>query len=453
MSHIAVIDIGKTNAKLALVNSVGLHEIAVITQPNHVVDSPPWPHFDLAGIWVFIQNGLAQFQKQYGIDAISVTTHGASIVLIGQNGEAFPMLDYEYSAVNSLSDNYAQLRADFSQTGSPHLPNGLNIGAQLHWMLTTDPMIRRHLASIVTYPQYWGYLLTGERASDFTSLGCHSDLWNPYARDFATTLDALGLRSCFAPVRPPDEILGEVKPALAQKLGLPAHLPVMVGIHDSNASLYPHLLSQSGSFSVVSSGTWTIAMAINGSKLALDPDRDSLINVNALGHPVPTARFMGGREFDLIQKGRIYAPTKSDEQSVLEKGIFLLPAIEAATGPFQGRMTTWSVTKRSAGEESVALSFYLALMTRTCLDLIGARGPVIVEGPFANNDEYLRMLSALSPDGLLTSASHTGTSIGAAMLCLPQHKQAATAQTYACKDEPALQAYGAAWRLAVESGL
>ena len=68
MSHIAVIDIGKTNAKLALVNSVGLHEITVITQPNRVVDSPPWPHFDLAGIWAFIQNGLAQFQKQYGID-------------------------------------------------------------------------------------------------------------------------------------------------------------------------------------------------------------------------------------------------------------------------------------------------------------------------------------------------------------------------------------------------
>jgi sugar (pentulose or hexulose) kinase len=320
-------------------------------------------------------------------------------------------------------------------------------------MLTTDPMIRRHLASIVTYPQYWGYLLTGERASDFTSLGCHSDLWNPYARDFATTLDALGLRSCFAPVRRPDEILGEVKPALAQKLGLPAHLPVMVGIHDSNASLYPHLLSQSGSFSVVSSGTWTIAMAIHGSKLALDPNRDSLINVNALGDPVPTARFMGGREFDLIQNGRIYAPTKSDEQSVLEKGIFLLPAREAATGPFQGRVTAWSVAKRSAGEESVALSFYLALMTRTCLDLIGARGPVIVEGPFANNNEYLRMLSVLSPEGLLTSVSHTGTSIGAALLCLTQHKQAATALNYACQDEPALQAYGAAWRGAVESGL
>ena len=58
MSHIAVIDIGKTNAKLALVNSVGLHEITVITQPNRVLDSPPWPHFDLAGIWAFIQNGF-----------------------------------------------------------------------------------------------------------------------------------------------------------------------------------------------------------------------------------------------------------------------------------------------------------------------------------------------------------------------------------------------------------
>ncbi len=451
MSHVAVIDIGKTNAKLALVNSVSLQEIIVITQPNRVLDTKPWPHFDLSGIWTFIQNGLIRFQSQYSIDAISITTHGASIVLIGKNGEAFPMLDYEYSGVNLMNNSYNQLRADFSQTGSPRLPDGLNIGAQLHWMLQTDQMIRNQLYRIVTYPQYWGYMLTGEYASDFTSLGCHSDLWNPYKSDFSSTLTALDLQNYLAPVRCPDEILGEVKPALAKQLGLPAHLPVMVGIHDSNASLYPHLLSQNGSFSVVSSGTWTIAMAIGSSMVTLDPARDSLINVNALGKPVPTARFMGGREFDLIQNGRSYAPTNADVVSVLRKNILLMPAVETATGPFQGHKKTWSVTTRSAGEESVALSFYLALMTRTCLNLIGASGPVIVEGPFANNQEYLRMLSALSPKGLLTSVSYTGTSIGAALLYSKKIKQSLASLRYSYEDEPELRAYGAAWRYAVDA--
>ena len=36
MKHVAVIDIGKTNAKLALVEDGSLQEIAVVTRPNTV---------------------------------------------------------------------------------------------------------------------------------------------------------------------------------------------------------------------------------------------------------------------------------------------------------------------------------------------------------------------------------------------------------------------------------
>ena len=38
---------------------------------------------------------------------------------------------------------------------------GLNLGAQLHWMLQTDPDLRARTARIVTYAQYWGFRLTG----------------------------------------------------------------------------------------------------------------------------------------------------------------------------------------------------------------------------------------------------------------------------------------------------
>lgn len=55
-------------------------------------------------------------------------------------------------------------------------------------------------------------------------------------------------------------------------------------------------------------------------------------------------------------------------------------------------------------------------MTRSCLDLIGARGSVIAEGPFARNADCLAMLHALSPGGVETAASATGTSTGAALL-------------------------------------
>ena len=52
--HVAVIDIGKTNAKLALVRIPDLSEIAVVTRPNTVLPGPPYPHFDTAAHWTSI---------------------------------------------------------------------------------------------------------------------------------------------------------------------------------------------------------------------------------------------------------------------------------------------------------------------------------------------------------------------------------------------------------------
>ena len=80
--HIAVIDIGKTNAKLALVDLESLTELAVVTRPNVVLPGPPWPHYDVEGHWAFLLDALAHFHRDYGIDAISVTTHGACAVLL-----------------------------------------------------------------------------------------------------------------------------------------------------------------------------------------------------------------------------------------------------------------------------------------------------------------------------------------------------------------------------------
>ncbi|MFD1807147.1 hypothetical protein ACFSHQ_00750 [Gemmobacter lanyuensis] len=40
-------------------------------------------------------------------------------------------------------------------------------------------------------------------------------------------------------------------------------------------------------------------MTMGGAAVTLDPARDVLVNVNALGAPVPSARFMGGREWEL----------------------------------------------------------------------------------------------------------------------------------------------------------
>ncbi|WP_417812550.1 FGGY-family carbohydrate kinase [Thalassospira alkalitolerans] len=453
--HIAVIDIGKTNAKLALVDLDTHTEIAVVTRPNNVLAGPPWPHFDTEGHWAFILTSLAAFHRDHRVDAISITTHGASIVLLDKDGAlAAPILDYEHPIAADIAVDYDRQRPEFAQTGSPRLANGLNVGAQLHYQFTVDPAVRLRTQHIVGYPQYWGHRLTGCAANDVTSIGCHTDLWNPYAGTFSDLPHRLGITDKIAPVRKSTDILGPILPHIAQQTGLSPQTPVVCGIHDSNASLYPHLLTQDTPFSVVSTGTWVIVMTVGGAHPALDPDRDTLINVNAKGDAVPSARFMGGREFELVQNGGATEATAQDAQEVLDRDMMLLPSVVSDSGPFQGRKMAWKGNEpaRGSGPRYVALSYYLALMTQTCLQLTAANGPTIVEGPFAHNPHFLAMLSAATGRTVLKSQSQTGTSVGAALL-FGDSKGIATPTAFTPADNiPDLVAYAYAWQQRVNEG-
>ncbi len=416
MTRIAVIDIGKTNAKLALVDLEARREIAVVTRPNSVLAGPPYPHFDTEGHWQFLLAGLRDFHASHGIDAISVTTHGAAAALLATDGSlAAPVLDYEHSGPDTFAQEYNALRPDFEVTGSPRLPMGLNLGAQLHWQFATDPALHDRTAHIVTYPQYWGFRLTGEVATDVTSIGCHTDLWNPFAGCFSPLVDRLGLSGKLAPTRASGEILGTITRGVAQATGLPLTTRVATGIHDSNASLLPHLIDRPAPFSVVSTGTWVISMAVGGDAVPLDPARDTLVNVNAFGQPVPSARFMGGREYETLRQPS--AATDADLDAVLAGGVRLLPSVQQGSGPFPKALAEWRPAEpQNANLREVAIGHYLALMTAECLSMTGAKGPVLVEGPFGQNRWYTAMLAAATGRAVVTSPSQTGTAIGAALL-------------------------------------
>ncbi|MDW4498810.1 FGGY-family carbohydrate kinase [Sulfitobacter sp. D35] len=451
MSRVAVIDIGKTNAKLALVDLDDMSEIAVVTRPNTVRPGPPWPHFDLEGHWEFLLDGLAAFHRAHGIDAISVTTHGASIVLLDKTGRlAAPMLDYEHDGPDEVRESYDALRPDFAETGSPRLPAGLNVGAQLHWMLKQDPGLRDRIATVVTYPQYWGFRLTGVAATDCTSLGCHTDLWVPSEARLSALPERLGLGARFAPTRAPSEVLGPLLPQVAARTGLPAATPVHCGIHDSNASLLPHVLGRKPPFSVVSTGTWVVCMGMGGTPVTLDPKRDTLINVNALGDPVPSARFMGGRAFDLLCGAAAVQPSTDDLDSILAPPVLLLPAVVPGSGPYPDRSAEWIGPEppTGSGARTAAASLYLALMTAECLDLIGHNGTVVVAGPFARNDAFCKLLSVATESPVARSVGATGTSQGAALLATGARAapRMVKAERHSCDR---MQSYARAWRDAV----
>jgi sugar (pentulose or hexulose) kinase len=452
MQTAAIIDIGKTNAKLALVDLAAMAEVAVLTTPNSVVRDGAWPHFDTGRLESFILDGLKALNAQREIDVISITTHGACAALVAADGSlAAPVLDYEHSGPDDLMADYDALRPSFLETGSARLQMGLNLGAQIHWQFARTPGLRGRTAAILPWPQYWGMRLTGEMAADVTSLGCHTDLWAPFARAPSSMMARLGWDALLPRIATPFDTLGAIRPQIAAQTGLRPGVEVKAGIHDSNASLLPHLLAfkdaGEASFSVTSTGTWVVSMAVGGDAVTLDPARDTLVNVNAFGDPVPSARFMGGREYERLREGCEAVPSPAELRRVLEQAIMILPAVENRSGPFPGRNHRWTSSPAglSDGERIAAISFYLAMMTDTCLRMIGARGPLVVEGPFAANAAYCRMLEAASGRPVAAMrGSATGTAIGAALLCGGRAPAAPVARRP--QIDPAADFYAALWR-------
>ncbi|WP_084798375.1 FGGY-family carbohydrate kinase [Pleomorphomonas koreensis] len=417
---IAVLDVGKTNVKLVVHDLETGDDVFVRTRPNAVVHAPPYPHYDVAGMWAFFLDTLQEAAAESRIDAVSFTTHGATFVALAGEELALPILDYEFAGPDALDETYAKARPPFPESFTPRLPAGLNAGAQLYWQARTFPDAFARVTAIVPYPQYWAFRFTGVLASEPTSLGVHTDLWAPERRDFSSFAKAEGWDRLFAPMRPAFDRLGTVTAEVAARTGLSADTPVYCGIHDSNASLLPHLLARTPPFTVLSTGTWVIVFAVGGDASALDARRDGLCNVDAFGNPVPSARFMGGREFDLLTAGHARAPTPDDVRAVLDGGIAIRPTFVPGCGPFPDGEGSWSVDPAglSDGVRTAAVSLYLALVARAAMAVAGAAGPIVVEGPFGRDRLFAEALQRLTGRPVLIAAGATGTSTGAAMLAL-----------------------------------
>lgn len=421
MKRIAILDIGKTNAKVVVLDAASGEEIVANRMSNTVLRDGPYPHYDIEALWRFFLTSLAEFAQEQGFDAISITTHGAAAALVAEDGTlAMPVLDYELDYSAETHAAYAAIKPNFRDTFSPTLSLGLNLGAQLHYLKMTfpDDFARTHF--IFTYPQYWAWRLTGVAATEVTSLGCHTDLWLPKKATFSPLVDRLDIRDKFPPLRSAFDALGNLLPEIAQEIGLKMPVPVRCGIHDSNASLLAHLMDREGPFSVVSTGTWVVSFAVGGNFDGLDPERDTLANVDAYGRAVPSARYMGGREFD-IMTDRLAVPPVTDLPEIVTKVLaqqtMALPSAVPGCGPYPNSNLHWiNADTANDAERYVAACIYAALMTETCLNLLGADGPVIVEGPFAGNSVYLEALANFTGRDVEAVSGSTGTSLGAGLL-------------------------------------
>ncbi|MCB2055330.1 MAG: hypothetical protein KDE35_13935 [Geminicoccaceae bacterium] len=392
---IVVLDIGKTHAKAVLLDESG-REIVAHRRRNEILAGPPYPHHDAEELWRWAVATLAMLPERDRITTIVPIHHGCAGALLAGDTLALPLQDYEFTGPDDLGADFDEVFDPFDATFSPPLPLGQNFGRQVLWQQEWFPNVFARVTDILPGPQYWAWLLSGVKAVERTSLGAHSHLWRPLDDDFSGLVDRRGWRPLFPPLRRAWDVLGPIRPDLARTTGLPADCRVLVGMHDSNAALLPHLIRREGSFTVVSTGTWIIVMAPGSGLKRLDPALDHLAGVDVFGRPVPTARAMGGREFEILAAGDTGEATEEDLDALLASGAMALPSFHVESGPFMGREGRIVGT---AGDRHIALaSLYVASMIDVMMELLGAEGPIIVDGPFARNDVIMRTLATWHPD-------------------------------------------------------
>ena len=54
----------------------------------------------------------------------------------------------------------------------------LNSGLQLYWLKKTKPEVFKKIKYSLHLPQYLSYIFTGIPLSEYTSIGCHTALWD-----------------------------------------------------------------------------------------------------------------------------------------------------------------------------------------------------------------------------------------------------------------------------------
>ena len=86
---------------------------------------------------------------------------------------------------------------------------------------------------IVPLAQYFAFLSSGV-LDNSSSLGCHTDLWEPLGSRFSRIVINSGWERLFPPLSNAFSVVGPLQPPLAESLGLTSDVAVLAGCHNSS---------------------------------------------------------------------------------------------------------------------------------------------------------------------------------------------------------------------------
>jgi sugar (pentulose or hexulose) kinase len=418
---VAVLDIGKTNLKILIATADGA-PVEAVSRPHDFLRSEPYPSIDIDGIIAWLVDSLGELATRHRVDAIVTTAHGCAAVLTDADGPVLPMMDYEAPSPPDVDALYATLAPPFDEVFCPTAPGAMQLGKQLVWQRRLFPREFARATHHLTTAQYVAWRLCGRAASEVSQVAAQGHLFDPRAGRFSSLVTGQGFARLYPPFAKAGEALGRLLPAIAARTGLAADTAVLCGVHDSNANLFRYKAAGLSDRTILSTGTWMIGFDRRCPFERLDGARGMVSNVDVDGAPIASTLTMTGREHALIAAGAV-ADNDAIEAALpdlVARGTLALPSFVEQDGLFPGSGRRGRIVgplPRSDAERRALAALYAALTAAGCLDALGSRAPIVVDGGFASNRAFGRLLAALRPgEPVAMSRSSDGTALGAALL-------------------------------------
>ncbi len=429
-----IFDIGKTNKKLFLFDenlSEIMHEYIRF---DEIPDEDGFLSEDLPSLVKWIKKSADKvFQNpDYDVKAINFSTYGASMVHLDKKGELVtPFINYlKPFPEDLLEDFFLEYgpKTDFSvKTASPSM-GMLNSGLQLYFLKHKRPNAFKKLHKSLHFPQYLSYLFTGKLTTDYTSLGCHTGLWDFEQNKYADWLEKEDLVQFLTPIEESS------KTTHANIHG--KSVIVGIGVHDSSSALVPYIQANDDPFVLISTGTWSICMNIFNDKI-LTPSElnaDCLNFLSAKGISIKASRLFLGKhlsnqakllsEFYNIEyqtyksvpfKKGFQSKRQSPDKLLFDHSLLHPEKLGFINNPKQdlGVFDNYEDAYFHLIDELTDLQIASLKLAIGDSDI----KRIFVDGGFSSNDVFISMLANKLPSYKIYSTSFAlGTALGAALL-------------------------------------
>ncbi len=293
----AVFDIGRTNKKFFLFDEDYREVHREYVCFPEITDEDGYPTEDLPALQTWLSEVFDRIleAREFDVHSINFSSYGASFVHLDADGKVVtPLYNYtkplDPALIEQFYATYGPEEALTVRTGSP--PSGLlNSGMQLYWLKHRQPEVFARIKYSLHLPQFLSYVFTGIPISEYTSIGCHTALWDYTRGDYHAWVYAEELHRILPPIVSTETSINMNYNGRRIRIG--------VGIHDSSAALLPYIRSERNPFVLLSTGTWSVSLNPFGSGIlrAGDAERDCLNYMRIDGKPVKAARLFLGQEY------------------------------------------------------------------------------------------------------------------------------------------------------------